>query len=180
MVKKDIENFDYQTVLVKTDCIDEVVENYACFGWKVVDKNPHTQYENIVEVTFERDHFVKNKDDLQYLQVNYEVDINRRGKLEKFKHLKSTIFSSVLSLVLALCIVSSIMLFLKNLTAIRLAFAIVCTVLSVAISIITPLISCKMLKKERAIFDVEAAKINEVLNAYCTTAKKLLGGKNGK
>ncbi len=180
MIKKDIENFDYQTVLVKTDCIDEVVANYACFGWKVINKTPHTHYENIVEVAFERDHFVANKDDLQYLQVNYEADINKRGKLEKFKHLKSTIFSSILSLVLALCIVSSIMLFLKNLTAIRLAFAIIFLILSVATSIVTPIISCRMLKKEQAIFEAETTKINQLINGYCSTAKKLMGGKNEK
>ena len=35
--EKDIINFDYLTVIINKEKRAEVLENYACFGWEVIN-----------------------------------------------------------------------------------------------------------------------------------------------
>lgn len=85
---KDINYNDFDTlhVYVKRQKFDEIVQYYSYFGWKLEDKSDNTRYEDLIDVTFIRPHKIKNKDELQLLQVYLDERLNSIGKIERFRY----------------------------------------------------------------------------------------------
>ena len=92
MVNNDIFENDKLELYVKKDKVDEITNYYGKFKWEVVDRTENKKYEDLIDLTFSRPHYIKNKDDLQLLQVHLEENLNKIGKLEKMKNSKTLAF----------------------------------------------------------------------------------------
>ena len=66
-MERDYNKYDYQTIVAKIEKANRLIEDYASFGWKKIEECPHSIYENLIEITFEREHKIANKDDMQFL-----------------------------------------------------------------------------------------------------------------
>lgn len=176
--QKNYKEFDYQTILIKKDKFDEVVQSYQSFGWTIFDQKQHDKYENILEVVFEREHFVKNKDQLQFLQVGMEIDINKKGQLEKRKHAWSISFGTTFGVLsLGMIVFAGFSFFIFEFLLgmlLGIGFAILGLSSMVALSFVIK----KIVKKENEKFKTVHAKLEQSISSYCQKAKSLIGAKD--
>lgn len=177
--KKNINNFDYQTIVIKKDKQEEMIKNYECFGWAVRQINQHKRYDNLVEVEFERNHFIKNKDDLQFLQVGMECDVNNLGRIERTRKLRSVIFVlGLCALALASLVIAIVLLI--NAQEVGVAWGFAMLVVAVAVSIITVAIEKKIAQNEKKLVAEKTVQYKKSIEDYLSSARGLLGGGYGK
>jgi len=178
--EKDIVNFDYLTVIINKEKKADVLENYACFGWEVInlkDINNATA----MEIEFKRPHKIKNKDDLQYIQVNMESELNKIGKLEINKHSKSTAFGIVLGIISLSMIVLGLIMSIKNYVEINLFIGgIMLCITGITLLSLMTFYMIKLSKKEKDVFKERLEKSSKLLENYCKIAKELRGVDDGR
>lgn len=177
--EKNIKEFDYLTVEIKKEKAEEIIERYECFGWKIEDKRQNMFYENLYTVELCRHHQIANKDELQFLQVNMECDINDRGKLEKNKHAKSFIYSFSVGFVGLVAVIISL-LSIFQLMNIKLIWGIIIGVLGAIMLASLPFYLHRSIPKEKANFINKDKILNDSIENCCKQAKKLLGVENEK
>lgn len=171
---------DYQVIVVKKELEQEVIYNYECFGWVVQNKTQHSRYENLIEIEMSRNHFIENKDDLQFLQVNMESDIIKRGRLGKEKHSKSTIFGISFALLAVMFLTVSVLNFIGLLPLRSFILGIICASLGVGIAIMTLFTCVKMVKRENISYKEKEEFYTQSINHYILIAKELMGAKDGE
>jgi len=178
MMKNNYKEFDYQTIVVKKEKSQDIVNKYEHFGWVKFEEKQHSQYENLLEVEFYRPHKIKHKDALQFLQVNMEANIINQGRLEKRKHSKSLITGITLGVVGIICAFDSILAFLhmKPLSAIILGslFAFV----SLLSLILIPITLKRLIKKEKKYYDQKQKEYTTSISEIINKAKEFMEDKN--
>lgn len=92
MMKNDIYNYDFLSVRLKKSNALEITEYYEKFLWEQIEQIDDKLYEDIVHVSFKRNHHIPNKDEVQFLQVDLENEINQIAKMKKNTHNRSTVF----------------------------------------------------------------------------------------
>lgn len=178
--ERDIINFDYLTVIIKKEKQAEVLENYACFGWELVNTKDINS-ENVYEIDLKRPHKLNNKDELQYLQVNMESELNKLGKLETDKHSKSTIIGIITGIIGIGMTIFGILMAIKNYLEVNLLVGgIMLCVTGLTLLIVMTFLIIKISKREIEVFDIKFQKSQKAVEDYCKIAKELLGGKDGR
>ena len=88
-------------VAIKKQARNYVLRYYAAFGWEFVEEKEDTRYEDTAHLSFERPHYIDNKDDLHLLQAKLEIAMNKAGKYESRKNTRATIFGIMTGLLAA-------------------------------------------------------------------------------
>ncbi len=177
--KKNYREFDYQTIVAKKDKVDEVIKRYDCLGWKAIEFSEHDQYANLIEIEFSRKHFIKNKDDLQLLQIYIENDLNQIGKAEKYKHSKTTALGLLLGVFLVCLLTSGIsLLCLMNTLTVWIVSSVL-LFLALVSGVFELIYLPKVYRKEKVAFSEKIEKFNAELDVACAKAKDLTGEKDG-
>lgn len=102
-MERDIKNFDYLSVSVKSDQLERILLCYTALGWREVKREDDKTYADMKYILLSRPHDIKNKDRLQYLQVRIENRMNAVSKILAGRHRTSNIFLlTVLTVALAL------------------------------------------------------------------------------
>ena len=166
--------FDYQTIVVRKDKIEQVVSDYACFGWLKIEEQQHLLYENLLEVKFQRKHKIKNKDDLQFMQVNYEYYTNLMARSEKNKYKKSLIFGLSILVLLTSLISLAILSFQYFNGTIRIILASIAILFALVFVILTCLLQPKLIKKEKLIYKQRMKECKDAIDKICGLAKELI------
>lgn len=130
-IKGNIFENDYLNVIVLADKIEYIENSYADFGWKVFEKKPHPIYSNLLELRLVRNHFIKNKNELQYYQVAMETEVNNINRLNKQKYARSVLFCSLFSLLSITLLALTIHLFLTSFQYLFGAFSLIAFLLSI-------------------------------------------------
>jgi len=180
MKEKDYNQFDSQIIVLKKDVAKEIIISYESFGWEIESEKPHPRYENLIEVKMSRNHFVENKDDLQFLQVNMESDIIKWGRLKKSKHSKSTILGITLAVVSFALFSCSALIFTNTFFANSRILPIFLVVLGIGVGLSIPFICHKIYKNEKLIYEEKEKYYRNEINNYKKTAEEILGAKNGE
>lgn len=94
----DIEEYDHIYVTVRRDKLKELKFAYEEFGWEEVEREEHTVYENLLDMTFRRPHRIADKDELLLLQVHLEEALNAVGKYERAPKRKTKAFCTCLGI----------------------------------------------------------------------------------
>lgn len=171
---------DNLTIYAKKEKVNEIISHYSSFGWIKVSEKDNNTFEDLVDITFQRKHKIKNKDELQLLQVHLEDKLNELGKAERHKHSKLT--------ALALCCGVFGLIFI--------AFGVLCCIgLIEHVGIIVGIISFtialllftlgiitlpKVYKLEIRDFNKLRTKVNGEISKITKKAMDLLGGANGQ
>lgn len=166
--------FDYQTIVVKKEKADQITKDYASFGWQKIDDKQHKLYENLVEIKFQRKHKIVNKDDLQFMQVNYEHYTNLMARTEKNKHQKSLIFGLSMLVLIASLVALSVLSMQNFVGVIKIIVCSLCVLFDLIFIVLTCIIQPKIIKKEKIIFEQNVKECRDNINKICSTAKKLL------
>lgn len=171
----DYKNYDKITIFVKRDKAEQVISNYTAFAWSVVEQKDNNRYEDIVDITFSRPHNIKNKDELQLLQVYMEDKLNEIGKLEKNKNAKSTTVGLVLGFVgLTMFDVGIWQLFAQSWIK-QVWISIIMIVLSLMLIGGCAILTYKIYKKEKSNFEEDVKMLKSEIEAICKRAQNLLG-----
>lgn len=169
---------DYLELYVKKTKAQHLVDQYRLFGWTLERSRENAHYEDLVDLTFSREHNIPHKDDLQLLQVYMEERINATAKKEHNKHALSTSLGLCLG-VLGLAMIVLGILILTQILPYKLAAAVVLLGLGSASVVLTAIFIPKIVKKEnrsfKAFYDKNMIKIAQIND----TVKSLLGGNNG-
>ena len=91
MKNKNYHDYDTLKLFAKKEKVEEIISRYQLLKWEIVGQQQNKSYEDIVDLEFIRPHKIKNKDELQLLQVYMEEELNNFAKKESKKHSKSTI-----------------------------------------------------------------------------------------
>ena len=180
MEERNYKEFDYQTILIKKQKVEQVVDNYKNFGWEVIRTTQDPQYENILEVEFKRNHFIKSKDRLQFLQVNMEVDTNKRGRLERTKHSKTLIGALSGGVLGAGLVALSVLSFMNMPFVLAVVFGTLFALFACCVCVACPILLTRNFKKEKIDFAVKCEELDKNILSCCIQAKKLLGAKDGQ
>jgi len=179
MKRNKFKDVDRLILYVKLNKVDKIVEHYKLLGWELVEKAENNKYEDLIDLTFERDHKIENKDELQLLQVYMEDKLNDIGKTERRKHAKSTAMSLVLGpLTLAAILCGLILIFeMKGVAvwvsaAVLFVFALINIILMAVFLPIT-------IRREKNLFQERTVMLEAELDKICKQAKILLGEENG-
>ena len=171
--QKNYNDFDYQTVLVKEDKLTEVITRYENFSWKKINSKQHSRYSNIVEVEFCRKHLINNKDELQFLQVNMECELNKKARLEKRKNSKSTTLGLILGLLGGGLIACSIWCFINLSLILGCVLGGVLAFLGIGVLIGEAFILKRFIKKENEKFNAIINMCENLIEGYCKQAISL-------
>lgn len=178
---KNYKEFDYQTIVVKTEKKEQLIDNYSSFGWTKIEEKPHKQFDNLVEITFSRPHIIENKDELQFLQVNLEYEVNREAKLIKNKHSKSLIFALSMMVLISMLIVFAIFSMIKLPMPLSIILCCIYSVFAVLFFALSWIILKKLLKKENVSFETNLKSCIDSVHKICERANVLTkGDHNGK
>lgn len=173
--QKNYNENDYQTIVAKKEKVDELINNYECFGWVALDTIQHLRYANLLEIEFERPHFINNKDELQFLQVNMECDINKKGRLERNKHSKSTAFGIILGLLGCGSIAGLILSILYFSFVTSIVCSCLFSILALGSFITLTIYLVKNIKKENIDYIEKNNQYEQSIHDYCEKARQLIG-----
>ena len=136
----DYNNFDKLNLFVKKQKLQDVINTYSSLGWKLVEKKDNKKYVDIIDITFLRPHNLKNKDDLQLIQVYVEDNLNDIAKLEKYKHSQTPTVGLSLGCLIFLLLFVGINLIVTSQLLILAIFLII-------VSIVLTILQIKLLKR---------------------------------
>ncbi len=179
VAEKDIENFDYLTIEVYEDLANEIKLSYKIFGWEIISEKKTNFVSERVVFSMRRPHKIKNKDDLQYYQVDLEERINDVGKLEQNKYSRSVVIGLTFALFWTLvCTCSVLMLFRAELlwAKVVLGAFILCLLVEFGYAIFKLF---KLKKFEDKIFEKKLKVLKDEIYACCAIAKNLLEENDG-
>lgn len=177
---KRYNDFDNIKLFVKKNKSKEIISHYESFGFSLVFEKENDRYDDIIDLEFERPHNIKNKDELQLLQVYMEETVNGLAKIERNKHTKSLIFALTSSVFALAFIFLGAYLVLKIASLWGLIWGVASVIVGTAIAIVTILFSFSMFKKEKSDFEKIKIKLNKEISQICSDAKSLVGGKKCK
>ncbi|MGN0814741.1 MAG: pilin [Candidatus Coproplasma sp.] len=104
-MEKDIKNYDYLTISVKSAQLKRILDCYYSLGWSEVKCVDDREYYDMKYITLRRPHKIPNKDRLQLLQVRMETSVNTISSVNARKHQRSGITFAVMQ-ILALCLLA--------------------------------------------------------------------------
>ncbi len=177
---KDHNKFDYITIFIKKSMADEIKQSYAHFEWSVFDEKENDRYEDILDITFSRPHNIKNKDDLQILQMYTEDGFNKLGKLEKTKHSKTLITAlttEVIGFFLFACgLLTALNLLPFGILWLSITSAVIGGLSMIAGAVIMPII----FKKEIVSYEKTKQKLYDEIKQVHNRVENLKGGDNNE
>ena len=180
MNQKKYNDFDTLTLYVKKLKAVEIIESYKTFGWELVEECENKRYEDIVDLTFNRPHKIKNKDELQLLQIYMENNLNAKAKLEKNKHQKSTSFGLIFGVLGLILMLNGFLHIFGVLEGFKLIGGIVIASIGFMFLITTLIVIPKLLNKEHSYFKEKHALYEHEIDEICKKATSLLGGENNE
>ena len=167
--------FDTLEIYARKNKVDHIKSCYQSFSWHVVEEKENDRYSDTIDLTFQRPHKLKNKDELQLMQVYMEDTLNKYGSLERHKHAKSTTYGLCFG-VLSLAILIAGIIILKN-SLLNILFGGTLIVLGLLSCMIVFVVCLKLFKTEKETFEQSRKKLQDDLETICKKAKKLAGGK---
>lgn len=169
--------FEEDTISVKSkkQAAEHIVRRYGDFGWTLTEKEEDSLYEDVTHMTFTRPHFIKNRDELQLLQVRLEIAYNNMGKLSSKSRLRTSLFSSLFALLCAALIAGGIavILLLDGLLPI-ISGALLCAA-GVAAGVLGGLVSHRVYKKDRQKYGLLIQGQLDTIDELCKKARELRG-----
>lgn len=175
--KIDYNNFDRLDVYAKVDKIDGIIKCYESFSWELYKREENDTYADTENLTFIRPHKIKQKDKLQYAQIEMENMLNEIGKSERKKHSKSTVVGLCMGLTSAILIAISVYL-VTVLSVVGLVHIIVGWVVSAVVVTSTAIATTKVFKKERVDFEKQQALLHKNLENICQDIRRKYGKEN--
>jgi len=175
-IKYDNENYDYLSITLQTEKVDEMVSVYKNFLWEEVSRLENKNNPNVCYLTFKRPHNVENKDRLQYLQVVMENSINDFSSRFVNKHLKSLLFSTILAVLFVSALVLSILFLVNPYTYFTTVMSYITAPISIGGMIFVVIKSIKMFKDENRKFDYHAEDTGETLKNILLEVEELTRG----
>ncbi len=158
-IKIDLD-FDYLTILVREDKLEEIKNCYKNFAWEIISEKHKFLSKELVILKMRRPHKIKNKDKLQYLQVQLEIDLNKQSDLERNKHKKSTIYGLTFGFFSALVLALFVLAILNGKNLLTIIFGSVFGVIDVIANILIARIAYKIFLKENQIFKQKNTEIS--------------------
>ena len=178
METNDYKNFDKITLYVKSNKTESIIQHYADFGWKICNKIENKKYADLVDLTFTRPHKIKNKDELQLLQVYLEEKLNAVGKAEKDKHAKTMAFGLCFGPLGLLFLLFGFLVNFNIIVNLDLVFGISFSILGGILLISAGIILPKLFKHEKLIFAKKQILIEKQIQNICDKALLLRGESN--
>lgn len=153
---------------------ESIIQRYGDFGWKLTENRQDKLYADTVHMTFTRPHFIKNKDELQLLQVRLEIAYNNTGKLAwKCRHCAALIVALV-TLLVAAYIVGGVFLVLNG-GLYPIIFGAVSFALGAALAASGGIYAGKIYKRDVKKYTVLIKKELDKIDGLCAQAKALRG-----
>jgi hypothetical protein len=115
-MSRDINNFDYLSISVKSERLDKIMYCYEALGWREEKREEDRQYYDMKYLLLSRPHNIPNKDRLHYLQVKMETKLNYLSRSNAYRHMCSTIVAIVLTLI-GLCLLAGGLFFIFGVEA---------------------------------------------------------------
>lgn len=171
----DYKNYDALRVSVKERHVDELISAYRAFGWSPTEMKGDEVYDDVIDMSFVRPHNVANKDELQYLQVCAEMEINKRDKLSRKKHSRSSTVGLALGAMGVALVVLGVYLAIVG-TALYLVFGIAIGVLGCVACVLCPIVTKKFVREEKIEFARRYKESVKKSEAILASAARLNGG----
>lgn len=176
MKNEHINEFDTLTLYVKKHKTEQIIESYKKLKWDFVEYKENQKYEDIIDLTFKRQHKINNKDDLQLIQVYLEDKLNNIGKLEKNKYAKSTVFGLSICLPSFLLAVLGALLLFKVFNFASTQVGIVLTSVFTPLIILESVLLYKIRRHELASFEKKSNTLQSELDTILQKASEITGG----
>lgn len=176
---KEIYNYDYLSVSVKTDSENEMVARYGVFGWELVGRFDDKKFSDIAVIDFRRPHAIANKDRLQYLQVGMETAVNNLSKYKQNKHGFSLALGISCGVFSCALLAGGIMLIILS-ALWSIVIGCLMNVVAIVLVVVVLVVLKKLIPKENLRYDTVFEKIQSELLVIEKEAVALVGESNGR
>lgn len=92
----DYHKYDIVSCDIKKKDVEEIINIYTALGYNIHSNEDSDLYLDSRHLIFYRDHILKNKDQLQYIQVNIEMKINEVSFKNQNKYIPLILISTLL------------------------------------------------------------------------------------
>ncbi|MGN0960723.1 MAG: hypothetical protein ACI4PF_00820 [Christensenellales bacterium] len=168
-------DYDKLDIYVKREKQELIEDCYSKFGWKKLKVQDNARFDDVVDVSFEREHFIPHKDDLQLMQVHMEHYLNDIGVLENRKHAKSCIVGLCAGLFFVAMLIIGILLIAKTATTLSIIGGIIIIAIGLTTLILSNIKIIKIYKRECIEFDKKMTEMQCGLDEICEKAEMLIG-----
>lgn len=172
-MKIDYNKFDKLSIYVKKEKRDEIVSFYSLLKWELVLETSNFIYDDTLDLTFIRLHCIKNKDELQLLQVYLEDKINNIVKLEKNKFLHCTTLGFLLGSLSVFLMSIALICYINLNQKVGAILGGVLGILGVSIVILLLVLLPKIIKKDKHNFKTKKDDLNKQIQQICEKIKLL-------
>lgn len=174
----DYKNNDKFSLYVKKEKVQEIINYYLNFGWSLYDEIDDDRYEDLKVITLVRPHKINNKDELQFLQVHIEENLNKLGKLERNKNSKITALGLIMGLLSIALISIGIYVCIRNKTIVNFNIGICLCIFGLLLLILELVILPKFVSREIKKYEIKHKELNDEIKSICAKAKLLFEDKN--
>ena len=171
----DYNNYDSLHLYVKKEREENIARIYKGLGYELMFSKPNNKYSNIMDLTFVRPHKIENKNELQFLQVELEIELNKIGKTEKNKHSFSISFALTIGVISVLFGVLGIVLLLHSFSVIQKVANFILIFLAFLMFGIGLFFTPKIFNKEKIKFEEKNNESSKKLNEIFEQIKKIRG-----
>ena len=154
-------DYDYLSLHVKREKLSEVKARYQVFSWEILSSSEHDFFGSIIELEMRRPHKIKDKDKLQFLQVQMEFLLNEQEKVQKYKHKKSSIFGLTWGLMCALIFALSLVTILKSASLVWTIVGSLFAIIGFALGVVVSLVVRKIIKCEKLYYKKTYLKLKK-------------------
>ncbi len=169
--KFDYNEFDKIVVTTKREKVENIIKDYAVFGWQELTVDDDEVFYDVIHITFFRAHVMDNKDELLYLQVCYEQRLNKASDLERYKYTYSSIFYCILLIFSIITLILGVISIVKfSNVLVGLLFIVACFMIGGAVVPVN-----KIRKKEYGLFITKYNNVLKEIEEILIQAKALSG-----
>lgn len=171
MKEIDFKKYDRIDVYAKKERVDIIIKCYQAFYWELYEQCDNPLYADTDNLTFIRPHKIENKDELQYSQIEMENTLNSIGKLEKYKHSKSTVLGLCFGLLSALLLAMAIVFSVNNPLHLGVVLCILSWTAFTTCATATAIITTKKFAWENKFFEIKNEELKQKLFEICKNVR---------
>lgn len=170
--KKDILTYDYITVETDNGSAPKIADCYKALGWELI--NSSENYDFFTVLNFKRNRKIKNKDQLNKLQVKLDDAFTGIGVFENKKTISAMIISLIIGFSGALILAGGLSLCILNPAIWSIIAGSLLIASGICVCCLNLLIYRKISAKKTAAMNASIQQKREEIDLLCKEAQKFL------
>lgn len=172
-------DYDHINIRVRVQLSQKIKEYYQNFGWIFEAEEEDKKYSDVVNISFTRPHFIKNKDYLQLLQVRLENMLNKIDEYKTKQYSRALVWGLIFGFLSLFIVATGVLLSIFLPSFIYVICSIVLCSLGIGTSIFAIIKTKKVVKSDREKYKKLQESANQIIQKINQDVIKIMVYSNG-